>query len=358
MKTTTDRSMLAQNFKKLINDKPNLRTRDAAAALKSSEAELLASGAIDGVKLLKADPQMLLERLKRVGKVMSLTRNEDCILEHKGNFQSVNVTQNEKMFMGLTIGEIELRCFLKEWKYFFSVTSIKKDEESHSIQVFDKAGVAIIKIFEQRHTDQAAFKALIDDMEEKSINDFEPTVVYDEQISHAIIDTDKFTQEWQKMTDPHQFTSLLKDYKADRFDALAAVQGVHSHKLTVPFIEVCLNHCAEEAIPIMIFTGNKGNIQIHQDIVKHIKVMQIGENKWINVLDPNFNMHLKENTIGSVWHVVKPSESGPIHSIEIFNHENKLITQLFGLRKMNNPQNEKWVAFICEHLTSQQLIKQ
>lgn len=353
MKHIIEHDNLVDSYKALVAEKPTIRLRDAATFLNTSEAELLASEAIKGVKLLKNDPKTLLERLRKVGKVMSLTRNDECILEHKGQFQSVNVTQNEQVFMGLTIGEIEMRCFLKEWKYTFSVSSFKDQKESHSIQVFDHSGTAILKIFEQRHTDSKAFKALIDDLASEAPDYFEPTVAYSNPSYEHIKNQAGFAKSWGEMTDPHQFVGLLKQHKAARFDALAAVKGVYTHQLAIGFVEECLNYCAQEAIPIMIFTGNKGNIQIHQDVVKHIKIVEMGENKWINVLDPNFNMHLNEHKMASVWHVEKPSESGPIHSIEIFNKDNELITQLFGLRKMNNPQNEKWVSFIKSYLKKQ-----
>jgi putative hemin transport protein len=45
----------------------------------------------------------------------------------------------------------------------------------------------------------------------------------------------------------------------------------------------------------MVFVGSPGCIQIHSGPVKNIKVM----NEWLNVLDPDFNLHVREDLIHS-----------------------------------------------------------
>src|SRR5688572_13478714 len=70
--------------------KPNIRIREAAKELGVSEAELLATKTESVVRLQNSWPELLM-RFKTLGKVMSLTRNDACVLEHKGTFQQVDV---------------------------------------------------------------------------------------------------------------------------------------------------------------------------------------------------------------------------------------------------------------------------
>ena len=48
----------------------------------------------------------------------------------------------------------------------------------------------------------------------------------------------------------------------------------------------------------------------------------------------------------STWRVVKPTVDGPVHSIELFDHEGGLMAQFFGRRKPGTPEDERWRALV------------
>jgi putative hemin transport protein len=54
---------------------------------------------------------------------------------------------------------------------------------------------------------------------------------------------------------------------------------------------------------------------------------------WINVMDPRFNLHLREDRIAEVWRVWKPTRTGDVFSVEAFAGDGELILQIFGYRK-------------------------
>lgn len=88
----------------------------------------------------------------------------------------------------------------------------------------------------------------------------------------------------------------------------------------------------------MVFIGNNSCLQIHTG--KAERIVRTGP--WINVLDAEFNMHLRDDAIESVWIVKKPTDLGLVHSIEAYDNEGKLIVQFFGKRKPNIPEREDW----------------
>jgi putative hemin transport protein len=88
----------------------------------------------------------------------------------------------------------------------------------------------------------------------------------------------------------------------------------------------------------MVFAGNRGNLQIHQGKIQTIRVMD----NWLNILDPDFNMHLREDQIESAWVVVKPTTDGDVTGIEVFDKNKEMIVQFFGLRKPGIPELSKW----------------
>jgi putative hemin transport protein len=87
---TTEKSLdLRTAWKELQQIDPSLRIRDCAEKLGVSEAELLATTVGDYSVRLEGDWTELLKRLPELGRVMSLTRNDSCVLEHKGPFQKM-----------------------------------------------------------------------------------------------------------------------------------------------------------------------------------------------------------------------------------------------------------------------------
>ncbi|MEM7711232.1 MAG: ChuX/HutX family heme-like substrate-binding protein, partial [Pseudomonadota bacterium] len=90
---------------------------------------------------------------------------------------------------------------------------------------------------------------------------------------------------------------------------------------------------SRKGIPAMVFVGNRGCIQIHSGPVDCIEPM----GPWLNVMDPGFNLHLRDDKVAEVWAVEKPTRRGPVISVEGFDADGLLIAQVFGLRKEGGP---------------------
>ena len=81
--------LLGQNWQSLRAMKPGIRTRDAAAELGASEAELVATTLGKTAVQLTADAAGLLHALTEVGPCMALTRNEHAVSEVRGRYGGV-----------------------------------------------------------------------------------------------------------------------------------------------------------------------------------------------------------------------------------------------------------------------------
>lgn len=68
---------------------------------------------------------------------------------------------------------------------------------------------------------------------------------------------------------------------------------------------------------------------------------------WLNVLDPDFNMHLNEDTIDSAWVVHKNTVDGLVTAVELFDKEGEIVAQFFGLRKPGIPQRPEWKELVA-----------
>lgn len=97
---------------------------------------------------------------------------------------------------------------------------------------------------------------------------------------------------------------------------------------------------------IMIFVGNPGMIQIHTGKIQRLEPM----GPWFNVLDPEFNLHLRTDQIESVWIVDKPTKDGLVTSVEVFDNAGNLILQMFGKRKPGIPQSDLWYQLTRDYV--------
>ena len=93
----------------------------------------------------------------------------------------------------------------------------------------------------------------------------------------------------------------------------------------------------------MIFVGNRGCIQIHTGPITRL----LDTNGWLNVLDPDFNLHLREPAVARVFSVRKPTDDGVVTSIEAFDGRDRTILLMFGARKPGKPELAAWQALVA-----------
>ena len=103
-------------------------------------------------------------------------------------------------------------------------------------------------------------------------------------------------------------------------------------------VQTALELAARTQVPVMVFVGNAGCIQIHSGTLSNLRWM----GDWFNVLDPEFNLHLKTSGVVELWRVRKPSYDGIITSYEAFDAAGELVVQLFGARKPGIPELVEW----------------
>lgn len=331
MKEIIELKNLWESFKA---ENPKVRIRDAAKQLGTTEAELLSTSIGTGVIRLKDEFQDILKKVETLGKVMALTRNDYCVHERKGIYSNISFSGP----MGLALNpDIDLRLFMFAWSSAFAVN----ENERKSLQFFAKDGEAIHKIYLVETSDVAAYESLVLEFTAEDQH-AELTIVKDKKVTEELpdiaIDTAAFQEKWLTLQDTHDFHGLLRKYGVTRTQGLRLAPAGHAAKITKDSLKDILYKAAENDLEIMVFTGNAGCIQIHTGLVKNL--MQAGP--WFNVMDPDFNMHLREDAIAGVWLVKKPTSDGIVTSIEVFDREGVIIVQFFGKRKPGIPENEHW----------------
>lgn len=334
---------ITSQYEALKQTHPHLRFRDAAHHMGISEAELLLE--LKLAKPLTITPKKLLEALPSFGRIMSLTRNEGCVLEHSGTVDEVSVMNAH---VATVLGFIETRAFLGAWKHILLVEMPKGNALLKGLQVFDKYGDAVTKFFLKSEAEPEAyitwkFEAICS---EQPLFEKRPHIAETVSLRSDFPLAD-FLKAWSTMADPHDFFGMLKKFDLTRAQAMSATLGVYTYPFHHHKLPELLSHLAQLQISVMIFAGNSGNVQIHQSEISKIVPMHRDNGVyWLNILDPNFNMHLRMDLIEKAYLVNKPSESGPVLSIECYDAQGELIVQFFGIRKPGISQDAAWVKAV------------
>jgi putative hemin transport protein len=276
---------------------------------------------------------------------MALTRNHAVVHERKGCYKDVSATGP----MGLAIGDdIDLRLFFSQWRHGYALVETDGATIKRSLQFFDAAGEAVHKIFLQPESDVDEFDMLVEQF--RAANQTAGERVLSKPPCVAVapdseIDVDGMRAAWDRMRDTHEFFGLLKKYGVARTQALRLADPEYVTRVATSATKQMLEHAAASGAAIMCFVGNHGCIQIHTGPVANIKVM----GPWLNVLDPDFNLHLREDLVHELWIVKKPTSEGIVTSLEVFDRDGLQIAQFFGKRKPGLPEREDWRE-IVEHL--------
>ncbi|HET7922810.1 MAG TPA: ChuX/HutX family heme-like substrate-binding protein [Gammaproteobacteria bacterium] len=326
----------------LNTDEPGLRIRDAAARLGVSEAELLATECGVTVTRLEGDWKALLHELAALGTVKTITRNESAVHETTGKYTNVDIPGT----LGVTLGEgIDLRHYMQHWHLGFAQDVSKEKRRLRSLQFFDADGTAVHKVYLTESSDVAVYDALVAKYRAANQSPEQPVSASAEHyapVADEEVDVEGLRNYWHELPDAHHFYAMLKRFRVDRAQALRLAEPELARPVGTDAFCRLLDAAAEAGTEIMIFVGSPGVAQIYTGPVK--KLRRIGP--WYNVLDPAFNLHLRDDHIVRAWIVRKGSAVERVTSLEIYDAQDRLIAQMFGKRKPGIPESAGWHALL------------
>ncbi len=335
------RGKLDARWQVLRAERPRLRARDAALELGVSDAEFVAAQCAGEATRLMPDWQAFFAGLPALGRVMALTRNESCVHERKGVYEPATFMAHA----GLVLGpDIDLRLFPQHWAHLYAVTDQGASPARHSFQIFDRFGGALHKIYALESTQLDEWARLTKSMmaighPALSVDPMPPASAP----TKAVVDRAALQVDWALLKDVHDFPAMLKRHETEPLPAMEAMLGAFTERLPVSATFDLLNRASAEQVPIMVFVGNRGLIQIHTGPVERI----VRLDHWLNVLDPDFNLHLREDHIAHCFAVRKPTSDGELHSVELFDAAGERIATFFGKRKPGQPELESWRSIVA-----------
>ncbi|ANM11845.1 MULTISPECIES: hemin-degrading factor [unclassified Rhizobium] len=317
-------------------ENPKLRERDIAAQLKISEAALVA--AETGISVTRIDGSALkfLERVASLGEVMALSRNESAVHEKIGIFENIKSGVQAAIVLG---ENIDLRIFPSRWEHGFAVSKTDGDQVRLSLQYFDKAGTAVHKVHLRPNSNVEAYHAMVAALKlEDQSQDFVEAATSNIVDETADVSRDELRDNWSRLTDTHEFFGMLKRLKIGRQAAVRSVGDDYAWKLDNSATAEMMHASVKSGPPIMCFVANDGIVQIHSGPIFNVQAMS----PWINIMDPTFHLHLRQDHIAETWAVRKPTKDGHVTSLEAYNAKGEMIIQFFGKRKEGSDERAEW----------------
>lgn len=331
-------SSLADRWAALVADEPRLRIRDAAARLGVSEAELLATRPSSEITRLQPRWKELIETIATIGDVMSLVRNEYVVIEKSGPFETLEFDGP----VGVTLGDyMDLRIFWSQWHVGYAVVNQAGDRTLRSFQIFDKHGDAVIKIYAKKDEQIARFNEIVAEFKAPSDEAVEylpaPPASLPKPAPEGFNEA-QWKEEWLNLQDTHDFYPMLMKHRIDRTTSLRYAPEGYAWQVPNDSLTFILEQARDRKLDIMVFVGSRGVIEIHTGPVNNIK--ELGE--YMNVLDPEFNLHFIQKGISEAWVVRKPTVDGIVTAVEFYQENGKEIAMFFGRRKPGEPELESW----------------
>ncbi|MCB9170865.1 MAG: hemin-degrading factor [Flavobacteriales bacterium] len=336
---------LRQRWEDLRAAEPHLRIRNAALRLGVSEAELLVTRTGEGVVRLRPEFRAILQQVQTLGRVMALTRNAHVVHERKGTYANPTLEGHVWLFVG---PEIDLRIFPDQWAAAFAVEEEGHGTVRHSLQFFAKDGGAVHKIYLIDASDKAAYDKLVRQFradDRPLLLDVRPRPASRPERPDAEVDVAGFQQGWRDLKDTHDFFLLLRKFGVTRTQALRlAPEGDFAVPVTPGALRHVLGEAHRRTLPIMLFVGNPGMLQIHTGEVGPL----VDARGWMNILDPDLNLHVQEEAIAQCWVVRKPTADGIVTALECYDATGEMIIQVFGRRKPGIPELNAWRTLVWE----------
>jgi putative hemin transport protein len=298
---TTELKQVYQSFQQA---NPGVRIRDAAGILGVSEAKLLATSLGEGVTRLRADWITFLPGLARVGPLMALTRNDAAVIEKTGDYANVRL---QGPLARIKSEQIDLTIMLSEWVYAFAVEDDLPEGIRHSVHIFNAGGTAVHKLYARKATDIDRFLALIRSV---TADDQTPEVLaFRERGAFQPASSERSLAVEEASAILARFNGKPEDVEGPPGGRIARTDSVRR----------MLEMCVSEGVPVQLTVASPGAIQVHAGPIFRLKATP----SWFNILDPDFNLHLREDLV-AVTRVRETSGEG-YEALEVFDASERLI---------------------------------
>ena len=302
-------------------------------------AQRLATGIPHRATRLKGPFSALLYRISQLGIVTILTGNDSAIQEKIGVYDHAAYQSTAGAADGKPIHQ---RVFYQKWKYGFAVSDTDDDGNiRRRLQFFDADGNGIHKILLHETSCVDAFNKIVADFaaaEQAPVLDIFRILPVTAGEGIARIDINALRADWASVDKTEDFFARQIEFDRLRLHKLRLAGKAFAHQVANDSVRIFLQKMADLGNAVMTQVGNAGIVQAYQGRIKQIRTIDT----WLNILNPDYLLRLREDHIDTVWVAKKPTTDGIITSLELFNRQGIGIARFFSKPEPGKPEPREW----------------
>lgn len=295
----------------------------------------------------------LVSEFQNLGEVVATTSSAHCAIDASGYFSGfrTNGAEQAKVARSMSGSGIDVRYFFHHWvSGYADEDASDADGFRRSLRFFDAFGALLHTVSLSDRACVASYHALVKRFaaaHPREVDEDAPAQLHRPATDRRHLDVQAFRREWIGMRETCEFHDLLSRHGLSRLDALKLAPVNYAERIHVACVHEILSLTAQVGMQIRVLAGNKGAIQIYTGALQHIAIADA----WISAEDRRFCLQLREDQIGSAWLVRKPTSTGLVHSIELFDNAGTPIAMLFGRAVSGRPEPCEWRHLLSNLLT-------
>ncbi|MCS6903955.1 MAG: ChuX/HutX family heme-like substrate-binding protein [Bacteroidia bacterium] len=310
---------LLEEWEKLKTQRPGIRIKEAADILQVAEVELLVTRCGENVWRLNHNPIAILNAVAEADEVMALTRNATAVIETVGKYPEF--TLEDHWLIG---NNDDFHIILDSTlvHHIFGVTDSFVGKTLQAIQFFDAAGNAIHKIYFEEAS-QATYKNIIESFlspnQEKEIECVHYAKSHKPEISEETA-----YQKWQSLKNYHRFDNLEFYLGNSLLEVVSKLNEDLARKVPTDILAQLLLGIANKDISISYIVKNTGCTQLFRGPIRNVFV----KDDWLNVKDPEFNLHILKTQLESGYLVHVPLMHSYRFALVFFNKAGEIALEI------------------------------
>lgn len=331
-------SQLQDRFDIFRRLRPSMSLRQLARMMEVSEAELTALWVGQGVYRIRPEWGVILPFLARLGEVMVETRNGAVGQRHLGAFGALHSFGDQGISFS---ADLNLRLYRKYWAIAYVIEHPIGSHHAPAMVFFDAHGDALLKVFKTRSTDDEAWDAFVERFS-APFQDRELWVIGPrpkaQPMQGSPLDVTALLTEWSRLEATPEFPRLLRKYDVSRRHALRLAEGQFAWQVPVSHLQEVCGELLSQGIPSSSFVGNSGCVHVATGKVRRV----VEKDNVLRVEREDGSLRCELSRLANAHIVAKPSLQGVIHSLELFDTEDRLVLQLFGRVSVGQVEPRQW----------------
>ncbi|WP_155987012.1 ChuX/HutX family heme-like substrate-binding protein [Thioalkalivibrio sp. ALE11] len=325
---------LARAWNELRDRNPRTGLREAASQLGSSEGEIVAArctGPGGPVFRLRRDWNALLTELNAAAPLRLRTRNR-----HAGLARRVTTLPTLR----------DLYAAPGQWHEALVIREEDTDpgRPQSRVCIFAPDGTPVLTLERTPHGDAAAWERVLRRL---AAVDQRPGMTV--TISTApgtrpdtAVDCEALRDAWDLSRHPDTIHELSACFQCTPEQTLRLAGPERAWPVGQEALDTVLMYAAEDALGLRIELANQGVRQQYSGPVTRLAPTRTS----FNILDPDFSLNIRRESIAGTWVFRRPASSGARHGLALFAPDGETIIRITDASPAGHPEDPRWRALL------------